>query len=139
MADSCRRLYAHFGDEVKVGAAPWSAALFPCQTWRILERDDGSVEIINADSGNRLFAQAIDIDVSGCSWDVGVDVAPPSGAVSPDQTWTLEPHRNGTFKIVNAHSGRSLFAQKRETWLDGVGAAPANRSAVYPDQFWVVL
>jgi len=95
------------------------------------------IVITNAHSGRRLYAQA---NRNGQS---GVGAADGDGTTYADQKWHFtstdcEGNYAGSgpcYEIINAYSGRRLFAQNGKNWENGVGG---SNGYVYPDQKWVL-
>jgi len=98
----------------------------------------GTYLIANVHSGRRLYAQKF---VDGEDWTKGVGAGPSTQPVYDDNKWVFEPQQGGsTYLIVNADSGRRLYAQKfldGEDWTKGVGAGPPQEQ-VYDDNHWVL-
>ena len=90
-AASGRRLYAQHSSDLswktRLGAAPRDTQLEWDQYWYFNPNDDGSYEIINAESRRRLFAQ---VNHSTNYFKRGVGAAPPASQKEPDQAWTFE-------------------------------------------------
>ena len=137
-AQSDRRLYAvdNKNGESGFGATVPDAEYAANQRWHFVRsacdgyphaRDaDGAdrpcYEILNARSGRRVYARR------GRAWGDGVGAA--SGYVYPDRKWVLEPASDcgeaddgrRCFYVVNAMSGRRLYAMLGKQGGTGVGA-----------------
>lgn len=98
-----------------------SSTTFPC---------DGCVyRIVNKYSHRVLYADSF---VSSWTSQWG---AAPSDVSAVNAKWVTHLQADGSYRIVNAHANRALFAQKDKSWGAGVGCAPSS-SDHYADQTW---
>jgi len=142
-AHSGRRLYAQKNKSWEKGVGAGTGTYYADQKWHFVESmcptqygiataEDTCYEITNAHSGRRLYAQ----DSKDAESGVGGGV----GKVYDDQKWMLQENDCGVsddrcFLIVNARSGRRLYAQSGKNWESGVGASVG---AVYDEQKWYI-
>jgi len=105
----------------EAGGATNSSTTFPC---------DGCVyRFVNKNSQRALYADSF---VSSWTSQWG---ARHSDVTAANAKWVTHLQVDGSYRVVNAHSNRALFAQKDKSWGDGVGCAPSS-SDHYADQTW---
>lgn len=149
-AGSGRRLYAHYGaiDESGFGAAGPEGHVWKEQWWKFVETSCGQdlphaptnglpcYEIVNNDSGRNIYAEA------GKNWQKGVGAKVGNNRERRNEKWFFVesdcgPNEEKCYFIVNAYSGRRLYASRRKTWEEGVGAV-VNGAQVWEDQKWFI-
>jgi hypothetical protein len=101
----------------------------------MLTQPGRKVRIINTLSGRSLYAQA------GSDWDIGVGASSFRDGPFADAVWEIRPvqpdSRETTYRIVNSHSHRCLYAQVDKDGQDGFGASSISQPD-WPDSHWHV-
>jgi len=119
---SGRRLFAQDGGDYTTGfGASTSDSGSDYQKWRIVGRGDGKCcySLINMKSKRALYAGVNTTDYSK----LGASTA--NNAAWADQRWRFLSEGSGSYALVNAASGRRLFALSGHEGNDGIGATIA--------------
>ena len=78
----------------------------------------GANELVTEDRNRALYAHR------NGNWQYRFGAGTPEDRVTDDGFWDITQNPDGTYCIVNRHSGRWLYAQPDGAWEWGVGAGP---------------
>lgn len=94
--------------------------------WKVEQNEDGTCYIVSLPDEGKLYAK-----ING-HWGHGIGI---TAEASSKQKWKLEA-KGDAFLLVNAASGRKLYAQDGHDLRDGFGATVGGPD--WPDQMWTL-